>query len=147
MLNFLSKKSASLLLTALLLNTSCLFHNTMLIKLDNSNLTIVIPEEITLDKNALYFSLAEGSNINGIPAGWGIELIVLGFTTGREVYSVSAETGDIINRIEQGKMDALIKVRDHGKLKKVFFVKSCGSSEKEILKELAYNFKQVLRHI
>jgi hypothetical protein len=125
-----------IILCAMVFLSSC--GDAMLRKLDDSNFTIVNDEDIAINKGALLSVLRDSGLPKGIPSAWKIELVVLRYSSGREVFTLSSGSVDTVSsRLERGGMTAMLKIFRGGRLRKVLFVESGGYSEQEIFSDMA----------
>ena len=67
-----------------------------------------------------------------------IEVTIISYSSGKESFFYSSDTGDNITRnTDDGSIEALIKVRENNRLVDAAFFKAEGRSKEELIKKIA----------
>lgn len=101
---------------------------------------VTIPEEISIEKSEM--ESATGYQKEG---GKVAEIVVYSFSTGREVFSYSKDSGDDVRQVAyKGSMEVLVKTKENGIIKEIYFLKSEGDSRAELIKDIISKVKSIL---
>lgn len=137
----MNKKQLRNIITVLLLQCMCLscVHNS---REEHCNYRFIVrvPEGISIDKSELESALGYQEE-----CGKAAEIVVYYFSTGREVFSYSTDSGDDVRQtVYMGSMEVLLKTRENGIIKDVYFIKSEGDSKAGLIKEIISKARAVL---
>jgi hypothetical protein len=108
-------------------------------------ITISVPPDMPIKEKELVQILESklGSLKNTIK--YPVELLIVSYTSGKEIFSLSDESNDNIkvNRT-RGSIEAMIKIRVLNRIKKVYFIQATGRTKDEIIDNLVGKIKEVL---
>ena len=67
-----------------------------------------------------------------------IEIVIYSYSSGKEIFFYSGNKNSNINSdVQTGSMEALVKIKQQGKLINIYFIKAKGKSKIEIIENLA----------
>lgn len=104
---------------------------------------ITIPEEISIEKSEVdsaFRGLNQEESSESVA-----EIIIYSFSSGKEVFSYSKDGEDGVNRFTyKGSMEVLLKTREGGTIKEVYFLKSEGDNKAELIDSIVAKVKLIL---
>ncbi len=132
--NTMKKIPALIIISSLFLSPSCV-HNRKAI--NNYSLVLAVREGLGVSRAEAddifrqYFKSGDGGDS-------AVEVIIFSYSSGKESFFYSGDSGEgIKSDTDDGSIEALVKIRERGKIVGAEFFKARGRSREELLKNIA----------
>ncbi len=106
---------------------------------------ISVPSDISIKEKQLVQLLKSKLVPEENTKKYSVELIIVSYTSGKEIFSLSDRSNDTI-KVDRtrGSIEAMIKIRVLNRIKQVYFVQATGRTKDEIIDNLVGKLKEVL---
>jgi hypothetical protein len=106
---------------------------------------ISVPSGMPIKEKELVQILKSKLGPEGNTKEYSVELIIVSYTLGKEIFSLSDSSNDTI-KVDRtrGSIEAMIKIRVLNRIKQVYFVQATGRTKDEIIDNLVERLKEVL---
>jgi hypothetical protein len=106
---------------------------------------ISVPSGMPIKEKELVQILKSKLGPEGNTKEYSVELIIVSYTSGKEIFSLSDSSNDTI-KVDRtrGSIEAMIKIRVLNRIKQVYFVQATGRTKDEIIDNLVERLKEVL---
>ena len=109
------------------------------------NFIVSVPPEIFLENKTVESFIREKSGRFDRNSPYTAEILVLHYTSGREVMTISSRSSGIVTNNHAGTIDALLKIRRSNEIQEVHFLRAAGKTRAKILENLLLEIIRVLR--
>ena len=106
---------------------------------------ILVPSDMPIKEKELMQILKSKLGPEENTNKYSVELIIVSYTSGKEIFSLSDSSNDTI-KVDRtsGSIEAMIKIRVLNRIKQVYFVQATGRTKDEIIDNLVGKLKEVL---